>query len=85
MFSLDTIKTLLQQHLQGVEAMLQPHVVAFVSFLENEETKAKAEIQHLQSLGYTIIHPANTAGSVVQAAPAAAILVPNTSTPPAAK
>ena len=58
MFSLDTIKTLLQQHLQSVEAMLQPHVTAFVTFLENEDAKAKAEVQHLASLGYTIIHPA---------------------------
>ena len=82
MFSLDTIKTLLQQHLQGVEAMLQPHVTAFVAFLESEETKAKAEVQHLQSLGYTVIHP--TAQPSAVATPAA-ILVPNFGTTPSPK
>jgi Holliday junction resolvasome RuvABC DNA-binding subunit len=64
---LTTLRAYLAQHLATVDASLHTHLQAFVDYIEGEEAKVAAEVQHLTSLGYTVTKAAEAVAAVSQA------------------
>ncbi len=46
-------------HLQSIDAALHQHIHAFLAFVTGEEDRVKAEIAHLEALGYSVVKPAS--------------------------
>lgn len=63
---LATLRAYLAAHLPTVDPSLHPHLAAFVTFVEGEEAKVAAEVQHLTSLGYTITKAVEAVAAVGQ-------------------
>ena len=63
---LTALRTYLAAHLATVDASLHAHLQAFVTYVEGEEAKVAAEVQHLTSLGYTVTKAVEAVAAVGQ-------------------